>query len=200
MGRSLERQIMARIGICGTHSTGKTTLLSALRSEKVFKDYAICDEVTRTIKAMGIPINENGNDTTQKLVMNQHVVNLALHENMITDRTTIDGMVYTRWLYDQGNLSVDTLEYADFVTKKIVGMYDVIFWLVPEFDIVADGVRSTNTDFRSQVHTKFADILCSKGKIRDEYKDRVFKLTGSVRERVDQVLKACKEKGIIGEY
>ena len=40
-----------RIGITGAQSVGKTTLLNALRSEKLFDDYTICDEVTRRVKS-----------------------------------------------------------------------------------------------------------------------------------------------------
>jgi hypothetical protein len=28
---------------------------------KIFKDYAVCDEVTRRVKSYGLPINEDGN-------------------------------------------------------------------------------------------------------------------------------------------
>lgn len=195
MARSSSGAFMAKIGICGTHSTGKTTLLNALRSEKVFKDYTVCDEVTRTIKALGIPINENGTDTTQRLVMNQHIVNLALYENMLTDRTVIDGLAYTEWLYERGNLSTETLDYANLVTRTIASDYDIIFWLIPEFDIVNDGVRSVDKGFRDQVHDKFKTIITS-GMLGVD----VVKVTGSVRERVDTILKECKKRGLIGEY
>ena len=47
-----------RIGITGAQSVGKTTLLNALRSEKLFDDYTICDEVTRRVKSYGLPIIE----------------------------------------------------------------------------------------------------------------------------------------------
>jgi len=79
-----------RIGITGAQSVGKTTLLNALRSEKLFKDYAICDEVTRRVKSYGLPINEGGTDTTQRLIMNEHIYNAFMHEDMLTDRTALD--------------------------------------------------------------------------------------------------------------
>jgi hypothetical protein len=45
-------------GISGAQSVGKTTLLNALRSEPTFKDYSICDEVTRRVKSYGLLIND----------------------------------------------------------------------------------------------------------------------------------------------
>ena len=79
-----------KIGITGAQSVGKTTLLNALRSEKLFKDYVICDEVTRRVKSYGLPINEEGTDITQRLIMNEHIVNVFMYGNMLTDRTALD--------------------------------------------------------------------------------------------------------------
>ena len=45
-----------RIGLSGTQSTGKTTLLNVLRSERIFKDYQVNDEVTRWVKSLNIEI------------------------------------------------------------------------------------------------------------------------------------------------
>ena len=58
-----------RIGLSGTQSTGKTTLLNVLRSEKHFKEYQVNDEVTRWVRSLGIDINEAGSDISQELIM-----------------------------------------------------------------------------------------------------------------------------------
>ena len=55
-----------RIGLSGTQSTGKTTLLNVLRSEKHFKEYQVNDEVTRWVRSLGIDINEAGSDISQE--------------------------------------------------------------------------------------------------------------------------------------
>ena len=56
-----------RIGLSGTQSTGKTTLLNVLRSERIFKDYQVNDEVTRWVKSLNIEINEAGSDRVKNL-------------------------------------------------------------------------------------------------------------------------------------
>ena len=78
-----------KIGISGAQSVGKTTLLNALRSEKKFKHYTICDEVTRRVKSYGLPINENGTDLTQQLIMQEHIVNAFMYTEFIADRTSM---------------------------------------------------------------------------------------------------------------
>ena len=108
-----------RIGITGAQSVGKTTLLNALRSEKLFKDYVICDEVTRRVKSYGLPINEEGTDVTQRLIMNEHIVNVFMHGNMLTDRTALDGLVYSTYLYKNNQIAVSTMKYAREVFHKV---------------------------------------------------------------------------------
>ena len=99
-----------KIGITGAQSVGKTTLLNALRSEKKFKTYAICDEVTRELIKLGLDINEAGSDLTQELIMQKHVFNVFMYNDMLTDRTALDGLVYTAYLHLHKKVSKDTLD------------------------------------------------------------------------------------------
>lgn len=179
-----------RIGISGAQSVGKTTLLNALRSENLFKGYSICNEVTRRVKEYGFRINENGDDITQRLIMQEHIVNVFLHDNMITDRTALDGVVYTTYLNNKSKVSVPTLLFAQEVFNKLKYSYDLFFYIKPEFDIEDDGVRSTDKDFRDEIVQIFDHYLLQLPHII---------LTGSVRERVQQVLDAYNLKVINGQ-
>jgi len=170
-----------RIGITGAQSVGKTTLLNALRSEDMFKDLVICDEVTRRVKSYGLPINEDGNDTTQRLIMNEHVVNVFLYDNMIADRTVLDGLVYSSYLYRNGKVNMDTFKYVYDVYEKVVPYYDYIFYIEPEFDIVNDGTRSVDLSFRDQVADLFESLIY-------QHKLDVIRIGGSVRNRVNQII------------
>lgn len=171
-----------RIGITGAQSVGKTTLLNALRSEPMFEGYAICDEVTREIKDMGFDINEAGSDLTQLLIMQKHIVNIFMNERMLTDRTSLDGLVYTTYLSLKHKVDMPTLEKARRIYNKTITEYDYLFYIRPEFDIVDDGVRSTNMQFRDEVVDIFEGLI-------SEIPRPVNVLTGSVRERVEQVMR-----------
>ena len=170
-----------KIGITGAQSTGKTTLLNALRSEPCFKEYSICDEVTRRVQSYNLPINEMGNDTTQRLIMQEHIVNVFMHDDLITDRTALDGLVYTRYLFEQGRLKEDTLKYAEDVFERVWFQYDYVFFIEPEFSIEDDGVRSIDLKFRDSIVSYFHNEIV-------ERKLNVVYITGSVRQRVNTVL------------
>lgn len=170
-----------RVGITGAQSVGKTTLLNALRSEKLFKDYVICDEVTRRVKGYGLPINENGTNVTQRLIMNEHIYNAFMHENMLTDRTALDGLVYTSYLWSKGKVDINTMTHVRDVFAKVWPMYDYVFYIEPEFEIVSDGVRSIDLEFRDNIARIF-DTTIDKNKLS------IHRVKGSVRNRVNKII------------
>ena len=46
-----------KIGLCGTMSVGKTTLVNALKKESIFKDYKFATEHSKYLNSLGIPLN-----------------------------------------------------------------------------------------------------------------------------------------------
>ena len=170
-----------KIGITGAQSVGKTTLLNALRSEKLFKDYVICDEVTRRVKSYGLPINEEGTDITQRLIMNEHIVNVFMYGNMLTDRTALDGLVYSTYLFKNNKINNTTMKYVKDVFNKVWHSYDYVFYIEPEFEIVDDGVRSINKQFRDEIADLFEATI-------EKEKLSMLIVKGSVRNRVNIII------------
>jgi len=170
-----------KIGITGAQSVGKTTLLNALRSEKLFKDYIICDEVTRRVKGYGLPINEEGTDNTQRLIMNEHIVNVFMNGNMLTDRTALDGLVYSTYLFKNNQINNNTMKYVKDVFNKVWHSYDYVFYIEPEFEIVDDGVRSINKQFRDEIADLFEATI-------EKEKLNMLRVKGSVRNRVNTII------------
>ena len=175
-----------KIGISGAQSVGKTTLLNALRSEKCFKDYDIRNEVTRSVKALGVNINELGSDISQQLIMKEHIYNLVMFDNMITDRTALDGVVYTHWLCQKGNVSTECFDESVLVFEKTWSMYDYMFYIRPEFPIEDDGVRSASKEWQDEIVELFDQYIAN-------YELKVINVSGSVRERVNTILRTIGE-------
>ena len=174
-----------RIGLSGTQSTGKTTLLNVLRSEKHFKEYQVNDEVTRWVRSLGIDINEAGSDISQELIMMKHLWNVIMHEDMITDRTALDGLVYSKWLFYNDKISQSMMNKVQSSFEKIIDFYDFIFFLSPDFPLEDDGVRSTSNQWRDEIHDMFLQEI-EAGKVN------VIPLKGSITERVFQIYDAME--------
>jgi len=176
-----------KIGITGAQSVGKTTLLNALRSEKLFKNYVVCDEVTRRVKSYGLPINEDGTDITQRLIMNEHIVNVFMYSNMLTDRTALDGLVYSLYLYKNNKITANTLKYVRQVYYAVRDSYDYVFYIEPEFEIVDDGVRSNNKQFRDEIAELFESVI-------EKERLNLHRVKGSVRDRVNTIIDVLEGK------
>lgn len=174
-----------KIAFTGAQSTGKTTLLNELKTDYNYRTFTFIDEITRRMTKHGLQINEGGDSMTQLLIMNSHLKNI-LKEDVIMDRCVLDGVVYTRYLYDKGQVSEWVMDYAEKIFQLIIEQYDYIFYLVPEFDIKDDGVRSIDNDFRNQIVKIFNDYIL-------QCEVPVIKLTGTIEERIKQVKETINE-------
>jgi nicotinamide riboside kinase len=185
MGGVLKDTIM-KIAFTGAQSTGKTTLLTELKSVAPYSyTYTYIDEITRRMIKRGVEINEGGDDMTQLLIINSHLKNI-LRDDVIMDRCILDGVVYTRYLYNRGQISEWVMDYAEKIFQLIIEKYDYIFYLQPEFAIQYDGVRSTDEDFRDQIAKLFSEYIL-------ECEVPVIQLTGTVHERINQIKEAVNE-------
>jgi nicotinamide riboside kinase len=177
-----------KISFTGAQSTGKTTLLEAIKQNEEFRyKYEFIDEITRRMVKKGLKINEAGGTTTQLLIMNEHIKN-TLYTDAIMDRCVIDGVVYTHWLWKEGKVEEWVFDYSVKVFNYYKDRYDYIFYLKPEFDIVDDGMRSTNTQFRDEVVDLFDTYI-------KQLNVPVITLTGSVQERLEQFYNTIKNHG-----
>jgi nicotinamide riboside kinase len=166
---------MPRIAISGSHSTGKSTVINALRKiPSIEKRFTIKTEILRDLKKTGIKINEYGTDNTQLIVTAKHL-EYATIPNTILDRCLLDSLVYTAYLYEKGQVKKSTMKVAETVFENV--RYDLYFYIAPEFDIVPDGIRSENTEFRDRIAELFEEYMLS-------YKLEAIRLTGTVDQRV----------------
>ena len=132
------------LSFTGAQSTGKTTLLNHLVDRNPYATFV--EEVTRRVKRLyDVPINEDGGDVTQFLIMADHLQNLFSRDKAdmtIFDRCAVDGVVYTRWLQLQGMVSDEVYSACCKVYDAIIDQYDVIFYTNPgDVELIDDGER-----------------------------------------------------------
>jgi len=164
-----------KIAITGAQSTGKSTLLRYLKQDEDLKGFEFIDELTRKIAAKGININEEGSNMSQIFTVTIHAENIV-KDHFISDRCALDGLVYTKWLFDEGKVDKWILDYAIGVAKEVLPRYDYIFYLPAEIPIEDDGIRSANVKFRD-------DIVALFEKYTKEFDLKLIELSGSVKDR-----------------
>ena len=83
-----------KIGLCGTMSVGKTTLVKALKKLPEFKKYNFATERSKYLNDLGIPLNTDSTLKGQTVFLAERCAEL-MNKNVITDRTIIDVMAFT---------------------------------------------------------------------------------------------------------
>ena len=175
----------------GAQSTGKTTLLNHLHKCNGDYPFEFVPEVTRLVmRDYEMPINENGGDLTQMLIMTEHVRNVYKNKadhlirgvHQIFDRCALDGIVYSLWLRHNDKISRRCYDACDLIYEELKDKYNVIFYTDPgDVKLVDDGERSVDVKFRNDIINTF-NIFLDKG-----YDGKVVVLKGSVEERLETV-------------
>ena len=166
-----------KIGLCGTMSVGKTTLVNALKKLPEFKDYTFRTERSKYLMEMGIPLNT---DSTLKgqLVFASERASELMQKNIITDRTIIDVMAFNAL---SKSMTATESYFLNHTLECLVNDYDYLFYISPEgVEIEDNGVRETNKTYRDNINKKILEIL-------DSRVNKYISIRGTVEERVKQI-------------
>jgi predicted ATPase len=184
------------VSFTGAQCTGKTTLLKACK--ELYSDrFDFIDEVTRLVKRQyGVQINEAGNDITQCLIINKHIENSLMtseKEGMILDRCILDGLCYTGYLYIEDKVSKWVMDYAKGIYFKLIDKLDYIVYPDPyDVELVDDGERSIDIDFRNKMIESFETIM--SGPYGYSIKNKIVRVKGTVEERMEAIkLLLCQQ-------
>ena len=174
-----------RIGMCGTVSIGKTTLVNALKNLSQFKDYEFATERSKYLMELGIPLNTDSTLKGQTIFLAERCAEL-MKENIITDRTVIDVMAFTRYAK---SIDFKDKEYFEEYARVFVGEYDYIFYILPDgIEIEDNGVRETNAEYRNNINDAIIRLINTYG----HRCKNVHMLKGSTNERIEQILEVIK--------
>ncbi len=169
-----------KIGLCGTMSVGKTTLVKALEYEVEFINYKFTTERSKYLRDLGIPLNTDSTVKGQSIFLAERASEL-LNENIITDRTIIDVMAFAKCAdsIDED----DAKKFCDFASTML-GDYDHIFYVSTEGTIIEDnGVRTVDVEYREKIDDTIRGLLFE---YRDQIKDFTT-ISGTTEQRLKQI-------------
>jgi GTPase SAR1 family protein len=169
-----------KIGFCGTMSVGKTTIVNSLKELPEFNNYEFKTERSKYLRDLGIPLNNDSTIKGQFIFLAERASEL-FYENIITDRTVIDVMAFTRLAESIPYYIGDEINQA---ASYLIGEYDYIFYISPEGTEIEDnGVRTTDADYRDSVNTEIQNIL---RKYSHKIKNLIV-LSGTTEERLQKI-------------
>jgi GTPase SAR1 family protein len=172
-----------KIGLCGTVSVGKTTLVNALKELPQFKDYTFATERSKYLRDLGIPLNTDSTMKGQTVFLAERLSEL-MNENLITDRTVIDVMAFT-----QCSKTINQIDKEKFrnYTADFINEYDYIFYISPEgVEIEDNGVRETDAEYRDLIDFTIKHFV----NINFNKMQNCKKISGTTNERIKQILEA----------
>ena len=174
-----------KIGLCGTMSVGKTTLVNELKKLDRFSRFEFATERSEYLKGLGIPLNTDSTLKGQTIFLAERVTEL-MKSWIITDRTVIDVMAFTSC---SSTIDFKDKEYFEDYARVFVGEYDYIFYIDPLGTKMEDnGVRETNLEYRDLIDKSVLRILKTYG----HRCKNVNILKGTTEERISQILDVTK--------
>ena len=170
-----------KIGLCGTMSVGKTTLVKALKKVPEFKNYSFATERSKYLNDLGIPLNTDSTLKGQTVFLAERCAEL-MKQNIVTDRTVFDVMAFTLNAKSIAHQDKDIFEnYA----KEIIREYDYIFYISPHgIPIEDNGVRETDEHYRDLIDFTITTLIKRYGHMAN----RIETIKGSTEDRVKQIL------------
>ncbi|NDB83757.1 MAG: hypothetical protein EB127_13680 [Alphaproteobacteria bacterium] len=152
-----------KIGIIGTQCVGKSTLIEDMllqwpqltRPTKTYRDL---------VKEKNLPINKNGTKESQQAILDflcdEAMTNYG-KKKMIFDRTPLDNLVYSLWLYDKQVTDIDEafIDKSVQIVRQAMKFYSVLFYipLCAENDVMLTSKPQRDVDpvYRGEIGVLF---------------------------------------------
>jgi len=168
-----------KIGLCGTMSVGKTTLVNALREDFHFAHYTSATERSKYLRDLGIPLNTDSTIKGQMVFLAERATEL-MQDKIITDRTIWDVCAFTALAK-----SMDDHVKYDFekLAMNLKDEYDLVIYIKPDgVDIEDNGVRETDSNYRDAIDYQICNLL-------ERYPPKnLLTISGSTEERINAII------------
>lgn len=146
-----------KIGMAGSHGTGKTTMANAMVAHEQFSNLGLVPSTARQIKAYGYPINREASEISQLLVpvlriLDEYDAAFRPDAGIISDRTPVDSLAYTMYqnmhVWDNGDL-IEHVAYR--LAKMHMDEYDYVLYFPVYWNNVVDDVRDPDEEYRKEI-------------------------------------------------
>ena len=185
-----------KVGITGTHCSGKSTLVDALVAHEFFEGYPFIKEV-----AARFPREHRQHLATQFHIMSAQIAEETRQAHFVSDRTVLDNIAYTTLNFEESvankpNLDLVVTRAKEFFTcldleRTYIATrpYDLIVFVDEFFPIENDGNRCLNERYQQWI---FDFLKGESGVAGALYHIPVLDVSGPTEKRVDLIVKRLK--------
>ncbi|MHA1266160.1 MAG: AAA family ATPase [Candidatus Helarchaeota archaeon] len=153
-----KKAVTLKLGLLGTHGTGKTTLGFTVCSRLKARHYIVefIAEIARTVPT-SLTVNQGTNFGTQYWILNTQInkeilAQLRQPQMLVTDRTVLDNFAYAYRAANVGQISPEDLAVLELKCRHWMATYDFLFYTpIPSRSIEQDGFRATDRAFQKEI-------------------------------------------------
>jgi predicted ATPase len=185
-----------KLCVVGTACQGKSTYISDFL--KNWNMYKTTEKSYRDIiKEKKLSINENGNEESQKIILDilvDQAIDFSKDDNVIYDRCVLDNLAYTFWLNANGKVSDEFLEKTRTIVHETLKLYDILFFFpiskFSKIELTESENRSINVEYRDEIDQIFKafqqSYLSGDGKIFPTIESPAFiEIYGTPEQRIE---------------
>lgn len=174
-----------RIGIAGSHSCGKTTLLHELSKE--LPNYPLIEEIASLFPKYVRKYME-----TQVAIMRAQVESERKRPDLlITDRTVMDNLAYTLLCFSESKMTQEDRMFMMLSRDRCMRHlathpYDLVIFVDETLPIEDNDSRCTNPYYQTVIYSNLKNIVIS---MKDEFKNfEILYVKGNTGARTETVM------------
>lgn len=179
-----------RIGICGSHSSGKTTLFHEL--SKLLPEYPTIEETAGLF-----PRETRGYMETQCAIMRVQIEKEnRCRPRMLTDRTVMDNLAYTNLIYEECRPTVEDADLLHLAKSRynkhmMATPYNLIIFVNECLPIEDDGRRCPDPYYQFLIYRNLKNIVEGARKMFGGFD--ILYVKGTTAERTESIIKYLGE-------